>query len=93
MQKQYLCQANLMNKMKKMGKWRRRKRNAHLRQQTEGIVIIGGPNVRRIAFATWENFDSDKGVIFESITDGTIGDVLNSMEKTSTAAKHKKLNL
>ena len=49
--------------------------------------------MRRIAFATWENFDSDKGVTFESISDGTIRDVLNSMETAIDCCEAQDIDL
>ena len=78
------------------GEWQiatNKRKNKTKKQKKRGAVIIGGPNVRRVAFASWERHESEKSVVFEPIPDGTTFDVLSSMNTVIEQCEAESIDL
>ena len=78
------------------GEWKiatNKRKSKSRRLKKKGAVITGGPNVRRVAFATWEKHESEKSVVFESIPDGTTFDVLSSMNAVVEKCEAESVDL
>ena len=78
------------------GEWKtatNKRKNKTKKQKKRGAVIIGGPNVRRVAFASWERHESEKSVVFETIPDGTTFDVLSSMNAVIEQCEAESIDL